>query len=763
MITKEQKSNLAKLLATENINVQHRKVQTAYFVPKTRTLCLPIWQDMTNDLYDLLVGHEVGHALYTPLEVEEIKKSKIPHSYYNVVEDIRIDKKMKLKYPGLKKSYYYGYNELIEKDFFNIKEKDVNKLRFIDRLNIFSKSGQRQLIEFSDVEQEFINRSDNLETWQDVCDLVKDIFAYSQDEEYDNQEENEALTTSGDMGEFDLDEESEQSVDGEQNENQEQSEEEQEQKSGNEKDEDDKDEGASTSSKNDNDETGSKEDKPKENKVGTQSGGYNPDAETNAAITDNAYEENKKSLTDNDEKTKDNLYVTLPKKKDCVIPYSTISKHIERANPDEKGYTHRYSKSKNNRAISFKKFKDQNNNTINYMVKEFEMKKAADAYVKTRTARTGALNMNKLHSYKYNEDIFARINIVPGEKNHGMIMVIDWSGSMSGQMKDTIEQTLNLVMFCKKVNIPFAVYAFTDINRKAFSLDGDEFDGFFARARAELKNTPYEYTKENEYVFENVSLLEFVTSDMKKTVFNQAMADLYGIAEHYGLYQSRAWRSNPEDEVMEIPNILRLGGTPLDSAIYQSIDVVNNFQKKHKVQKMTTIYLTDGCGHQSGLVTKEASQEMKKYGSLDTESVYESNIVMTDKTHSFNYGYRFNNTHKPMFEYFKLKTGSALVGFYITSKRTVQYYDWRTFSGTDSYEAYDNARKNVRKEKFMSIENVGYDILFLIPRQNLKIDDGKVEIDESMTASKMKTVFSRTLKNKKFSRVLLNKFIERIA
>ena len=110
-ISQEQKSNLAKLLATENINVIHQKVETAYFIPKTRTLCLPIWEDMSNDLYDLLVGHEVGHALYTPVEIDKVKKYKIPHSYFNVVEDIRIDKKMKIKYPGLRKSYYNGYQE----------------------------------------------------------------------------------------------------------------------------------------------------------------------------------------------------------------------------------------------------------------------------------------------------------------------------------------------------------------------------------------------------------------------------------------------------------------------------------------------------------------------------------------------------------------------------------------------------------------------------------------------------------------------------
>ena len=167
MITREQKTNLAKLLATENITVQHRKVETAYFVPKTRLLCLPVWDNMSNDLYDMLVGHEVGHALYTPVEdVQKIKEKKIPHSYYNVVEDIRIDKKMKSKYPGLKKSYFNGYNELLERDFFRLEEKDINSMRFIDRLNVYTKSGYTyNNIDFNDIEQGFIKRSHELDTW----------------------------------------------------------------------------------------------------------------------------------------------------------------------------------------------------------------------------------------------------------------------------------------------------------------------------------------------------------------------------------------------------------------------------------------------------------------------------------------------------------------------------------------------------------------------------------------------------------------------
>ena len=68
MSTTQVKSNLAKLLATENLTVEHRKVATASFNVETRVLYLPIWDEISNNVYDLLVGHEVGHAVYTPRE-----------------------------------------------------------------------------------------------------------------------------------------------------------------------------------------------------------------------------------------------------------------------------------------------------------------------------------------------------------------------------------------------------------------------------------------------------------------------------------------------------------------------------------------------------------------------------------------------------------------------------------------------------------------------------------------------------------------------
>ena len=65
-IKHEVKGQLARLLATEDLIVEHRSVDTASFNVGTRVLTLPTWDNAGEEVYDTLVCHEVGHALYTP-------------------------------------------------------------------------------------------------------------------------------------------------------------------------------------------------------------------------------------------------------------------------------------------------------------------------------------------------------------------------------------------------------------------------------------------------------------------------------------------------------------------------------------------------------------------------------------------------------------------------------------------------------------------------------------------------------------------------
>ena len=85
---KNQKDSLARLMATENLTVVHKKIPTAYFDVKNRVLACPTFKDdISPELYDLFMGHEVGHALNTPFEGlhSALEKNRTLKGYLNAV------------------------------------------------------------------------------------------------------------------------------------------------------------------------------------------------------------------------------------------------------------------------------------------------------------------------------------------------------------------------------------------------------------------------------------------------------------------------------------------------------------------------------------------------------------------------------------------------------------------------------------------------------------------------------------------------------
>ena len=120
--------------------VEHKQTPTAYFDVDRRVLTLPNWDKASDIVYDMLVGHEVGHALFTPNKDWRYDVD-CPKDFVNVIEDARIEKLMKRKYPGLKKSFAGGYKELNDRDFFDTHGEDLGSYSLIDRINLHFKIG----------------------------------------------------------------------------------------------------------------------------------------------------------------------------------------------------------------------------------------------------------------------------------------------------------------------------------------------------------------------------------------------------------------------------------------------------------------------------------------------------------------------------------------------------------------------------------------------------------------------------------------------
>ena len=180
----EYKDIVGKLMSEENISIVHKNnASTASFDISSRTLFLPEFVDVSENVYDLLIGHEVSHALHTPEKgwhKSTEKRGANFKTFLNVVEDARIEKMIQKKFPGLKSSFKKGYKELYDMDLFGVKnksQKEIDDLLLIDRLNLYFKLGQLQSgVSFKKEEMQYVEEMDNLKTWKDVVELAEKLF-----------------------------------------------------------------------------------------------------------------------------------------------------------------------------------------------------------------------------------------------------------------------------------------------------------------------------------------------------------------------------------------------------------------------------------------------------------------------------------------------------------------------------------------------------------------------------------------------------------
>ena len=160
---------LAKLLATENLVVEHdHNAKTASFDTENRLLKLPVLNTDNENVYNMFCAHEVGHALQTPMYWKNDVPDNIPFDFINVVEDVRIEKYIQNKFPGLRGDFTKGYDYLNAEDFFALRDTDTSKLSLIDRINLHFKLGVRALVPFTDEEMVYVKAVDEADTWDKV-------------------------------------------------------------------------------------------------------------------------------------------------------------------------------------------------------------------------------------------------------------------------------------------------------------------------------------------------------------------------------------------------------------------------------------------------------------------------------------------------------------------------------------------------------------------------------------------------------------------
>ena len=132
---------------------------------------------MSKDISDLFICHEIGHALYTSQDMlQKMIDRKIDKSYVNIIEDARIERMVQDKYLGTKSCFTKGYNELLSKDFFELKDKDLNDFNLADRINLHFKGVDN--VPFSSVEQTWVDKVAKVKTEDEVLDLAQELMDF---------------------------------------------------------------------------------------------------------------------------------------------------------------------------------------------------------------------------------------------------------------------------------------------------------------------------------------------------------------------------------------------------------------------------------------------------------------------------------------------------------------------------------------------------------------------------------------------------------
>ena len=699
---------LAKLLANENLTVVQEPVRTASFDIKNRVLRIPQWKEMNDDLMDMLVGHEVGHALYTTTEFWDNNiAEKYPHihGYFNVCEDVRIEKLMKRRYPGLRRSFNLGYKDLNQRDFFNVAKSNFKDMLLIDKINLYYKAGYACGVEFTLEEKEFVRRAEATETIQEVITLSIDIYNYSKDaldKKMQSMQEDMEEMKAEDMEFEDAegDDFDENDVPFESDEQQEADEDETENES----------DGAGEEEKEDESDLESKTEKALRKKLDELS-----DTETTYT------------------------YYSIPEKfniQNPVVGYKDVISKISNLTQEERDWLALVPQNQD----KFDKFLLNSKRVVNYLIKEFEMKKSAELLRRAKIAKTGSLDGKKLYSYKLNDDIFKQVMTIPQGKNHGMLFLLDWSGSMDQAIQPTIEQVVNLAMFCRGIQIPFQVFAFTD----HYYVDSD--------VRVEAQPNPNKLHIGNK----DFKLLELFSNKMTNSEFNYMVENI--------THPTFTHRTG-----------FRLGGTPLNQALTYLYNYIPKFKSENKVEKLTLITLTDGEGNNlygwNSLGERTIIKSGRRYlGRNEGKDIYIREIPhLQDKVTKKNYRIEEDSdVTKGLLQMIKDRFEITVLGFYITrtsyyNLATALYAHYGSYQRATAVELTE-MRKTMKKDGFVSLKNTGRDDLFLIPLSSTKIqDDGVLETSAKDSAAKIARNFSKFLNTKKESRVLLSKFVSWVA
>ena len=149
------------------------------------------------------------------------------------------------------------------------------------------------------------------------------------------------------------------------------------------------------------------------------------------------------------------------------------------------------------------------------------------------------------------------------------MMLLDWSGSMCDTIFKTVQQTIQLVYFCQKTNIPFELYFFSS------EMDKEDAD---YRGNKRSKNFNY---KPGDMGIDRIKLVNVASHKLKKQKLDESLMYLYHLAMYYD--ERYSWRRTLDareykPDSVGIPNEYYLGSTPLNKGTNFNITINASFK-----------------------------------------------------------------------------------------------------------------------------------------------------------------------------------------
>ena len=674
------KGQLAKLLATENLHIEHsQNAQTASFNTATRVLTLPLLESDNEHVYNMFIGHEVGHALETPPDFADIIPKDVPFDFVNVIEDVRIEKHIQDKFPGLRKDFSKGYDALNDRDFFDISDKDLSKLSLIDRINLHFKLGARALMPFNEEEMVYVRAVDDADTFNKVVLTAKMIadFVKAKRSEDDGKEmqPNQSGNASGDSETEDQDTEPTR-------ESRDEPEAEQQQENT-----------EANTEKQDDEELKSQTQEAFDKALGKMTK-YRSDAYTiYTEVPDDKY-----------------LDIIRPADSVCLAEICEI-----------------YSEDFPIAYAEYKEFLKSIKAEVNFMVQRFEMKKSAQAHARAQSHKTGVLDMERLPHYKLVDDIFKKQTLLPDGKNHGMVMMVDWSGSMDHIVFNTVKQIIVLTQFCRKVNIPFEVLTFNYINYKPAPLEADK-----------------------QVSVHSLNVVQRLSSKQKRGALDTSM---------FLLFCDGRMHSRNSYRTLTHSNESTLGGTPLNSVMTLMPAYLRRFKRQTGAEKVSFVCVTDG--ESSPLFINDVNKD----GDCYIRQTTWKEVFMR---------YGANTLHLPQYETHlhagmlarwveEVVPGVTCTNIFLaTCKGACKYA--RSQSGGYDYDRHSEFESQFKKTQQAVLKtDKSWPTIALVNPNQFNNDLDEIPVEAGATKAQLRAGLKKYFKGKKTNKVFLSGLIDQLA